>query len=83
VCPPSHFTTSPSPHAVWKYCDYRGWLEPVKRFIPDVSPYLPDWLSGRGGVYGGGSYKFVSSASSGATATTSGAAISSSAYGST
>jgi hypothetical protein len=55
----------------------------VKRFIPDVSPYLPDWLSGRGGVYGGGSYKFVSSASSGATATTSGAAISSSAYGST
>jgi len=70
-------------YVVWKYCDYRGWLEPVKRFIPDVSPYLPDWLSGRGGVYGGGSYKFVSSASSGATATTSGAAISSSAYGST
>ena len=53
----------------------------MKRFIPDM-PWLPEWLSGRGGVYGGGSYKFVSSASAGAAAP-SGPAISTSAYGST
>ena len=58
----------------------------MKRFIPDVSPYLPEWLSGRGGVYGGGSYKFVSSATAGGAggATAPGSApISTSAYGST
>ena len=58
----------------------------MKRFIPDVSPYLPEWASGRGGVYGGGSYKFVSTAAAGggAGATAPGSApISTSAYGST
>ena len=57
----------------------------MKRFIPDVSPYLPEWASGRGGVYGGGSYKFVSSATAGggAAAAPGGAPISTSAYGST
>ena len=70
---------------MWKFCDYKGWLEPVKRFIPDVSPYLPEWASGRGGVYGGGSYKFVSTAAAGggAAAAPGGAPISTSAYGST
>ncbi len=64
--------------------DHKGWVEPVKRFIPDVFAYLPDWASGRGGVYGGGSYKFVSSATAGAgAAAPGGAPISTSAYGST
>ena len=61
------------------------WWEPVKKFIPDVSGYLPSWLGGRGGVFSGGggsSYKFVGTASGGATAP-SATPISASAYGST
>lgn len=61
---------------LYQFADNRGYLDGVKKFVPEMPSFLS--FGGRGGVYGSGSYKGVS-ASSGTTATP----ISASAYGST
>ena len=72
------FVCAPVSYFLYLYLDNKGYLDPIKSRLPAL-PFSLDFVSGRGGVYGSGSYKGVSASSGGATSTP----ISASAYGST
>ena len=69
---------APISYILYLFLDNKGYLDPIKSRLPAL-PFSLDFVSGRGGVYGSGSYKGVSASSGGATSTP----ISASAYGST